>query len=139
MKLSDQMSRLFVKPLIFAVSFQLVFSNLPVQAASEPKHCVNTIKIKYRETYFSDGWLQAAKQHAALKWQKTVKKRFGSVYSNWALARNQKSQCNRIGFGSDLKGNIGTFVLCSYSAEPCVNLLDIKAKKSKQDDSNRHQ
>ena len=138
MKLSIQMSQSFVKLLCLAMICQAGFSSLPASAASEPKHCVNTIKIKHRQTYFSDGWLQAAKQHAALKWQNTVKKRFGSVYSNWALARNQKSHCNRIGFGSDLQGNIGTFVLCSYSAEPCVNLLDIKAKKNSKDQFNTH-
>ncbi len=139
MRLIIQISRGFVKLLILTMSCQFGFSSLPASAASEPKHCLSKIKIKHRHTYFSDEWLATAKEQAALKWQSKVKKRFGSVYSNWALARNQKSHCSRIGFGNDLQGRIGVFVLCNYAAEPCVNLLETKLKKNKLDAPNRHQ
>ncbi len=96
------------------------------------KHCVSPIDVKFRETYMINEWLDQAKQKALSKWQNTAKKRFGSVYSDWQIAKNQKAKCLRVGFGNDQKGNVGTSVVCQYSGEPCALLVKSEAIKSKK-------
>ncbi|GAA6212217.1 hypothetical protein NBRC116602_19580 [Hyphomicrobiales bacterium 4NK60-0047b] len=71
-----------------------------------------------------DGWQRTAEYKTKAKWAESVKKRYGSVYSQWDSAKNKKYECRRIGFGNDKEGNVGTSVLCMIAAEPCVNLLD---------------
>ncbi|GJM00266.1 MAG: hypothetical protein DHS20C07_19450 [Methyloligella sp.] len=88
------------------------------------KHCVNKIEIKSEHLFMRDGWQRRVEYQTKAKWAESVKKRYGSVYSQWDSAKNKKYECRRIGFGNDKEGNVGTSVLCMIAAEPCVNLTN---------------
>jgi len=119
-----------------SMTFQLSVNLHAKEQKPSPKHCVSAIDVKFRETYMIVDWLSHAKQQALSKWKRTAKKRFGSVYSNWHVAENQKATCLRIGFGNDQKGNVGTSVVCQYSGEPCAILVNSEAVKVQNRDKN---
>ncbi len=95
-----------------------------VSLSNPKKHCVNKIEIKSEHLFMRDGWQRKAEYQTKAKWAESVKKRYGSVYSQWDSAKNKKYECRRIGFGNDKEGNVGTSVLCMIAAEPCVNLTN---------------
>lgn len=90
---------------------------------SSPLHCVSQIEVKSEHLFMFDDWRKIAREKSKTKWQESVKQRYGSVYTIWEVAKNQKEKCERIGFGNDKQGNVGTLVICNRSAEPCVNLI----------------
>lgn len=85
-------------------------------------HCVSKVKIEFSKVYMISKWLPLANKQAQNKWKKRVTAQYGSVYSQWDQSAEPLSKCNRIGFGNDNKGNIGSTVLCEISAIPCVKL-----------------
>ena len=95
-----------------------------VSLSNPKKHCVNKIEIKSEHLFMRDGWQRKAEYQTKAKWAESVKKRYGTVYSQWKSAKNKKYECRRIGFGNDKEGNVGTSVLCMITAEPCVNLTN---------------
>ena len=86
------------------------------------KHCVSKISIKTQNIYLFENWYDQAKTKSKQNWQETVKKRYGSVYSNWPVSINKKDRCTRIGIASNEEGKVGVYVLCSVSAVPCTRL-----------------
>jgi len=102
---------------------QLVVSN-EVRLSNPSKHCVNAIEVKSEHLFMRDEWQTIAEFKTKARWAESVKKRYGSVYSQWKDANNKKYECRRIGFGNDKEGNVGTSVLCMIAAEPCVILLN---------------
>lgn len=114
-------------------SYSTTFDNTQktsLQNQNNPtKHCVAKIEIKKNHLFMMDSWQKEAEQSSQKQWKDSVQARYGSVYSNWKDAINKKAECTRIGFGNDIKGNVGTSVICSFAAEPCVNLLNKENKR----------
>lgn len=100
-----------------------IHPNVSASSENTPLHCVTEIEVSTEHLFMFDEWRKIAKEKSKNKWQESVRQRYGSVYTKWESAKNQKAKCERIGFGNDKQGNVGTLVICNRSAEPCVKLI----------------
>lgn len=101
------------------------------QNTKAAKHCMTLVEVTHRQVFMREPWRLRAKNKAWAVWQASVTKRFGSAYQERSAALVKDAKCERVGFGQDAVGNVGTYVSCTLSAIPCVNLISPPATKQR--------
>ena len=98
------------------------------KAKNPAKHCLAIVEVTHRQVFMREPWRQRAVNKAWLVWQSKVNKSYGSTYNKSDDAQDKKIKCERVGFGQDKIGNVGTYVSCTLKATPCVTLINRPTK-----------